>query len=202
MLRIIEGDVEAPEGGGEGEDGERLGHGRGYVVGGEGTEAREEEGNFAGAVVHHAASEVGDDETAGDVDDELYEHDRGVVFAAEEEETEGEESGIAGEADPGRLRIAAGMGEAVDAVVDPVLGDVAIDIGVAGDVGELEDEEQAEGDGEQRRRAGRATSRRGRIGAREQYTGFKIIVNAWDSGTAKGFFREVGFKKIETALKR
>ena len=72
------------------------------------------------------------------------------MFAAEEEKADREEAGIAGKADPSGCGRSAGMGETIDAVVDPIFRDVAVDIGIAGDVGKLEEEDEAKSDGEKR----------------------------------------------------
>ncbi len=78
------------------------------------------------------------------------------MLHAEEAEADGEKEGVAGEADEGGAG-AGGAGaevaEAVDAVLEPVFGDVAVDEGVASDardvvdVPEPEDESEREGNG-------------------------------------------------------
>ena len=86
----------------------------------------------------------GDEETGGEVDGDLGEHDRVVVLHAEEAEAEDEKKRIAGEADEGGVDVRS-VAQAIDAVEHPVLRDVAVDEGVAFDFGVRVDEPEAQG---------------------------------------------------------
>lgn len=91
----------------------------------------------------------GGDEAAGrEVDKGLEDEDGEIVVVTEDEEAEGEEGGVAGEADESGARwggvTVEGLGEAVDAVLEGVAGEVAVEEGVVGDLGEAMDEPETE----------------------------------------------------------
>jgi hypothetical protein len=71
--------------------------------------------------------ESGDKDAGEQIDDTLEVHDGDVISSTEERETCGEEERISGQADEGRGNATWGLGEAVDAVLQPVSGDVAVD---------------------------------------------------------------------------
>jgi len=134
---------------GDAEYGEAFGERGGGVIGGERAECGEPESNHGGATVPDAGDEGGDEQAGGEVDGDLHEHGGVVMLHAEEGEAESEEEWVAGEADEGGMDdsltgIVVG-GEAVDAVLEPVFGNVAIDEGVAVDFGVGVDEPEAEG---------------------------------------------------------
>ena len=76
-----------------------------------------------------------------DIDRDLHQQDGVVMLAPKQHKAGGEEGGIARQADPGWLR-ALGMRQPVDAVVEPVPGDIAVNQRIAGDVWESKVEEQ------------------------------------------------------------
>ena len=90
-----------------------------------------------------SSREIGDEEAARDIDDDLHQQHGVVVLAAEEHKTCGQERRIAGQTNPRRMD-AVGVGQAEDTCVQPVLRNVAVDEGVAGDVREPEVEDQAQ----------------------------------------------------------
>ena len=67
-----------------------------------------------------------------------------IMLASEQRKAGGQKRRIAGQANPGRPR-AFGVGQAEDAVVEPVLGDVAVNQRIAGDVRESNVEEKPQG---------------------------------------------------------
>jgi hypothetical protein len=85
------------------------------------------------------------------------------VFASKESEAKYEKGGVAGEPDEGRLGRGGGLGEAVDSVIEPVLGDVTVDQGVACDGSrvayEPEPQEESSGEGEDDAKCREALSR-------------------------------------------
>ena len=126
ILRGVQTGGSGIERDGNKEDAQGLGERGDGVVRGEGAERGEGEGDEGGAIGDGAAGQVGDEEAAGDVDDNLHQQHRVVVLAAEEHEAGGEERGIAGQADERGMN-AVGVGEAEDAAVEPVPGNVAVD---------------------------------------------------------------------------
>ncbi len=146
--------LEREEGQGDGEEGKGFGEGRGGVVGGEGTEGGEPEGCGAGARAEEAGGEAAEKDAGGEVNEDLEEDDGvvallAVAVEAEEAEAGGEEEGVAGEADEGgadwlQQGRSVAVGDAVDAVAKEVVGDVAVEEGVALDVGVAVEEEETE----------------------------------------------------------
>ena len=137
--------LDREEGEGDAGEAEGFGEGSGDVAGGERAEGCDPEGDAGGAGAEEVEGEAAEDEAGGEVDEALEEHDGGVVLDAEEGEAEDEEEGVSGEADEGGMGEAGGLGESVDAVLEPVFGDIAVDEGVSGDAGRVEDEPEPEG---------------------------------------------------------
>ena len=140
---------ECVEGQGDAEEGEGFGEGGGGVVGGEGAEGGEPEDGHGGAVVRRGGRRGRRVLAAEQVYGGLDVHDGVVMLHAEEAEADGEEDGVAGEADDGgagRWTGSAGaeVAEAVDAVLQPVFGDVAVDECVAGDARDVVDVPETE----------------------------------------------------------
>ena len=72
------------------------------------------------------------------VDDDLHQQDGVVVLASKQLETQHEKRWVARQADP-RWPHALSVSQPENALVEPVLGDVAINQRIAGDVGKPED---------------------------------------------------------------
>src|ERR1019366_1399287 len=72
---------------------------------------------------------------------DLHQQDGVVMLASEQQEAGSQKRGIAGQADPGRPR-PLGMAQPVDAVLEPVLGDVPVNQRIAGYMRESNVEEK------------------------------------------------------------
>ena len=172
------------EGGGDGEEGEGFGEGRDGVVGGEGAEGGEPEGGSCCTEAEEAAGEAAEEDAGEEIDEDLDEEYGVEAFLsvgveAEDAEAEGEEKGVAGQAEERGADGAGGVGDAVDAVAQEVVGDVGVEEGVALDVGVAEEEEEAEeeagGEGEEEGGGGGAFGVGGAVG----HVGDMILGTVW-----------------------
>ena len=125
---------ESVESEGDGGEDKRLGEGDGGVVRGEGAECRDPENGQPCAGTKEASGERAGQAAGAEVDGYLYIEYRAVVLHAEEPKAGSQKHGVAGKPDEGGAG-AGGVvcGEAVDSMLEPGLGDVAVDEAVADD---------------------------------------------------------------------
>ena len=92
-----------------------------------------------------APGEVGDKEAGHNVDDDLHQQNGVVMFATEEHEARGEEGRVSRQPYPGGPDDPVLVGQPEDALGEPILGDIAIDQGIACDERKLKEEDQPQG---------------------------------------------------------
>src|SRR5271157_5874462 len=100
----------------------------------------QQEGEASRSLRHGPSCQVGDEEAAYDVNDDLHQQDGVVVLASKHQEAGGEKSRIARKANPSGAR-AIGMRKAKDAVVEPIVGNIAVNQRIACNMRESKVEE-------------------------------------------------------------
>ncbi len=120
--------------------GERVRH----VVGGERAERGQEEGRLAGLFGDRAPGDGRDHERGAHVQGELHEHHSAVVLDADHRPDRRQQRGVTRQADVGRLDRSGSVAEPEDAVLQPVLGQLAVDERVSIHTRETKDEEEAQ----------------------------------------------------------
>ena len=144
--QIFDSDEREVEGERGAENLQGFGERSGRVVGQEWAKSGQQKGGFGSAIGKDSPRHVGDHEAGGEVEENLDDPDGGIVVFPEDGEHNREKSRISRQPHAGRGDPVV-VGETVDSVVQPVIGDLSVHQGIVGDVGKGEEKEQTHGDG-------------------------------------------------------
>lgn len=130
------------------EDFEGFGECGGGVVGEKGAYRSQQKRRFCRTVREKAARQVGNEETGGKIEQNLNQKHCPKIVAAKDGKDGSQERRISGKPGEGGGDHA-GVGDAVNAMLEPVPGDIGVEAGVVDDGGKAQDQKEPEGESDQ-----------------------------------------------------